>query len=243
MRCDAVGKRAAGAALALGLVGGLALLAAAGEASASIVTLTVIPGTGTGLVEGGVCSTSSGQTCPTDATFAMTGTEPVSGDFQYNSSTGTASFSLTLTSNATFGTETLAAGSTFSGSGIGVTASALGSETEINENVGPYYGTQNLTFSGPAGLTQSAGGGAPSVTALNCIIGATVDSCTVQLGPAGTALQDSSSNAYDSFLQFKVNASAVPLPAALWNFLGAVLLVAGGLGLQSHARAFGRAAA
>src|ERR1700683_714849 len=233
MRCEMARRGSVGAVLALGVLGGGVLLTAPGQALASTVTLTVVPATGTGLIQGDVCSTTDGQTCPTDPTFAMTGTYPVSGDFQYNSTAGTASFSLMLTQNATFGTQTLDSGSTFSGAGVTVSSSSLGGgETEISMTGGPFYGTQSLTFSGAAGLTQTSGGGAPSISALNCIIGAPTDTCTLQLGPSGTGLQDSSSNPYDSFLRFSVNASAVPLPPALWSFAGGLLLLLAGVRLQ-----------
>jgi len=189
-------------------------LAIAPQASpASIVTLNVTTSSGTGLTQGDVCSTTSGQTCPADPTFVMTGTYPVTGSFTFNSSTDTASFALTLTQNAAFGSQTLLSGSTFSGSGVGVTLNSAG--TQFSETGGPFYGTENLLFSGLTTL-QSA----PSISALNCTLGSKVDVCGLSLGPAGTLLEDSSANQYEAFLTFNVNATAVPLPAAAWTLLG-----------------------
>jgi len=189
-------------------------LAGAPQATrASTITLNVSPSSGTGLTQGDVCSTTSGQTCPTDPTFVMTGTYPVTGSFTFNSSTDAASFALTLTQNATFGSQTLLSGSTFSGSGVSVALNGAG--TQFSETGGPFYGTANLLFSGLTTLQA-----APSISALNCTLGSRVDVCGLSLGPAGTLLQDSSANQYDAFLTFNVNATAVPLPAAAFTLLG-----------------------
>jgi hypothetical protein len=192
----------------LGLLG-------ASDASASIITLTVQSASGTGLTQGAVCSTSSGQTCPTDPTFAMTGSYPVSGTFTINTSSDTASFSLTLTQNATFGSETLAEGSTFSGSGINISDNG----SSVSQVGGAVNGTANFLFSGLSTLE-----GTPAISAFNCTLGERVNSCGLSLGPNGTLLEDSSSNQYDSFLTFNVN-TTVPLPAALWSLLGGSALL------------------
>jgi hypothetical protein len=189
----------------------LGLLAAAPAARASIITLDVSQVSGRGLSQGDVCSTTSGQTCPTDPTFAMTGIYPVTGSFTINTTSDTASFNLTLTQAATFGAETLAAGSTFSGSGISISDSG----TAVSQVGGAVYGSENLNFSGLSMLQ-----GAPSISAFNCTITSKVNSCGLSLGPNGTLLQDASANQYDAFLTFNLDTTAVPLPPALWSFVG-----------------------
>jgi hypothetical protein len=211
----------------------LGLLAGVPAAHATIITLDVSQASGRGLSQGDVCSTSSGQTCPTDPTFAMTGIYPVTGSFTIDTVADTASFSLTLTQAATFGSETLAAGSTFSGSGIDVSNSG----TAVSQVGGLVNGTSTMNFSG---LTQLQG--TPSISGFNCTISSKVNSCGLSLGPNGTLLQDASSNQYDAFLTFNLDTTAVPLPPALWSFLGGACLLLV-LRRQSGAMPYGRLAA
>jgi hypothetical protein len=188
------------------------------RAFAAVITLNVFPAAGYGLTQGAVCSTSSGFTCPADPAFALTASDPVSGSFTINTATDTASFNLTLSQSATFGAETLAAGSSFSGSGIDVTVSG----TQASQTGAAVNGSAGVSFSGLTALAST-----PAISAFNCTLGSRFDVCGLSLGPSGTLLQDAASNQYDSFMTFNVETEAVPLPASLWSLLAgcACLLV------------------
>jgi hypothetical protein len=208
-------------------------LAAAPETSqAATITMGT---TGGGLDQGFLCATTTGQVCPTDPTFTFAGNAGVSGTFTYNGSADTASFALTLTQNASFGSETLLAGSTFSASNVPVQLSALGSGQQITQVGAPVNGVANLSFSPSLAMIQ----GAPAISALSCALGGSSDVCGVSLGAGGLEVgPDSSDTNYTSFLTFNVELQPVPLPAALpLMFSGLALL--GGVGRRRRRAAAG----
>jgi hypothetical protein len=201
----------AGLAVVLGLMG------AGRSAQASIVTLDV--NGGYGLDSGDLCLTSASG-CPSDPSFILTGSAGVSGFFSYNSVSQSASFALTLTQNATMGSETLLTGSTVSGSGISVEVTSLGhGEQEITQIGAPLDGNANLAFSPGLAMIQ----GTPAISGLSCTFGATVDTCGVDVGPGGlTVGPDAHGSDYNAYLVFNVNAIPVPLPAAALLMLSAL---------------------
>jgi hypothetical protein len=201
----------------------IAALAAAPHASmASTITLGV---TGLGLDQGELCLTTA-SSCPGSPSFSWStgGGGLVSGDFVYNSTAGTASFSLVLTTNASFGGETLLAGSTFSGAGVQVTSTSLGGGlSEITQSGAPINGTANLLWNPGLAMIQ----GAPAISGLSCTLGAASDVCGVSLGAGGLVVgPDANGNNYNGFLTFDVTTVPVPLPASAWLLLSGLALLA-----------------
>ncbi len=210
------------AALILALVLGFGLLPKTSRAS--IITLDV--NGGYGLDQGDLCATTSGQTCPTDPTYTLSGSAAVSGSFTYNTVSELASFTLTLTRNADFGGEQMLAGSSFSGSGVSVQLTQLNATTqEITQIGGPVNGVaSNVTFNPGLATIQ----GAPAISGLSCTIGSGTDVCGVSLGAGGLEFgPDANGISYNSFLTFNVNALPVPLPGAGWLLLTGIVGFAG----------------
>ncbi len=190
----------------------VAVLAAPALASAS--TVSVSSG---GLDSGGLCAL--GSICPAQPVdgYSYTSGGAVRGTLDYNSTTDTADFSFTLTSNTLFGGETLLAGSTFSASGINVTVTPGTKGTETISLAAPAVDatTSNVQFTSPA-LTLSQND--PLVSALTCSLSATSGQCGVSIGSvngAGAALQfvDTSNHLYNAYLTFNTSVVPVPLPA------------------------------
>jgi hypothetical protein len=189
---------------------------------ASLLTLAIVPGAATaatvvlgvsggpGLDQGQLCLST--QLCPGNPTYQWASGGAVSGSFSYDSTAGTASFSLTLTQNAIFGAETLLAGSTFSGSNVQVNQAALGSGQMITQTGAPINGSANLLFNPSLSMVQAT----PVISGLSCTLGFSTNVCGVSLGSTGLVVgPDSGGNNYSAFLTFNVNATPVPLPAAL----------------------------
>lgn len=212
------GTTIAAAALAFGLFG------ASQVSHAATIVLDVTGGTG--LEQGDLCATTTGFTCPTDPTLTLSGTATASGNFTINTSTDVASFSLTLTKNASFGGETLMAGSTVFASGVPVTASALtATEEQYTQSGSPLQGTASLSFNPTLATIQ----GTPSISALSCTTGTKTDICAVSLGAGGLEVgPDGNKIDYNGFLTFSVDTVPVPLPASGWLLLigvGACLML------------------
>jgi len=203
-----------GTASALGLSAlaiALGLVVAANPAAAS--TVGVIGGPG--LDQGALCVT--GTLCPgTSPAFALIGGAAASGSFDYNPLTKMADFTLTLLSNASFGSETLLKGSVFSAASVPVTLSSLGGgATEITQS-GAATGLASVNFS--PGLATILN--VPSISGLTCSFGTGSDQCGVSLGAAGLEVgPDSKGLDYSAFLTFNVDVAPVPLPAAAWLLL------------------------
>jgi hypothetical protein len=218
------GRAALGAGLALAL--GFALVPQ--ESSASTVSVS-----GGGLDAGGLCAL--GASCPATPIdgYGYSSGGAVSGTLDYNSITDTADFTFTLTSNTYFGTEELAAGSTFSATAIPVTVTAGAHSTTSISLASPVDGTTgNVNFISPA-LTVNENN--PSLSVFTCTLTSTAGSCGVSLGSvngAGNSLEfvDASNNEYNAYLTFNVNVVPVPLPATL------PLLLAGLAGLGAMGR-------
>jgi hypothetical protein len=201
---------------AVGIVLGLAAMP-----RPSLASITNLGVTGGGLDQGQLCLTTA--SCPGSPTYSWASGGLVSGSFTYDSSSGTASFSLELTQNASFGGETLLAGSTFSGSSVPVTLSALGSYQEITQSGAPLNGVANLLFNPGLSMIQ----GTPEISALSCTLGLTVDTCGVSLGANGLEVgPDAGGKNYNGFLTFDVTATPVPLPGAAWLLLSGLAFVA-----------------
>ncbi len=174
---------------------------------------------GPGLDVGTLCPT--GPFCPsfgsTANDVALAGTSnPVSGSFVYDSVNNQLSFSLTLTGPVTFsgpaGTETLQAGSVFSGSHLAV--SAPNGSGGVVQGSGTGAATLYTSLSG-----QPIQDAAASITIVSCTtVGA--GQCGVNFGPGGLGVAAVGGSSYDGALTFNVNVSPVPLPASVWLMLG-----------------------
>jgi hypothetical protein len=207
----------------------LALTAAAGSPSANAGTvLNVTPGS---LLDvGSLCLTSSAL-CPGDATdlnlqnpFAA-----VSGDYIYtptSATEGTMSFTLTLTSNAIFGSQTMLSGSTFTVSNVDVTESVFGGTEFLtqtgNQTTGAIVSSANMSFASGLSIVENT----PFISNLNCAFAVGGGQCGVSLGGSvKSGLQfgpdPANGNAlYNGALTFNTNITPVPLPASVWLMLG-----------------------
>jgi hypothetical protein len=211
MTGEFLAKRGGGALGLAALAMAMNLAMAAKAASASTVDIIGGPG----LDQGALCVT--GTLCPgTSPAFTLNSPAIVSGSFDYNPLTNMADFTLTLLSNASFGSETLLKGSVFSAASVPVTLVSLGGgATEITQS-GAATGFASANFS--PGLATILN--APSISGLTCSFGTGSDQCGVSLGAAGLEVGPDSKNLdYNAFLTFNVNVTPVPLPAAVWLML------------------------
>jgi hypothetical protein len=194
-------------------LGALILVLGLTASRASLATTVAATG-GPGLDQGALCLT--GQLCPTNPAFSLAGTAPVSGAFDYDPSTHTVDFTLTLTANASFGSETLLAGSTLSAVSVPVLVAPLGSGAEEVVQNGAATGLSSLNFSpGLAAILN-----VPAISGLTCTVGTGSDQCGVSLGAGGLEVGPDSHGAnYNAFLTFNTNVTPVPLPAAVWLML------------------------
>jgi hypothetical protein len=211
MTCEFAAKGIRGS-LALSVLSTAMALAMANPAVAD--TVEVITG-GPGLDQGALCDT--GQTCPgTSPAFTLIGGAAVSGSFDYNSTTKMMDFTLTLLTNASFGSEVLVKGSVFSANGVPVTATALGGGATQYTQSGAATGLTSMNFN--PGLATILN--APSISGLTCNFGSGADQCGVSFGAAGLEVgPDSKSVDYNAFLTFNTDLTPVPLPAAAWLLL------------------------
>jgi hypothetical protein len=202
------------AALALALGSTLA-------SQASLATTVDVTG-GPGVDQGALCV--AGQPCPSTPALNLIGTAPVSGSFDYNSTTQSVDFTLTLTANASFGSETLLAGSIFSAVDVPVLATSLGHGAEEIVQNGTAAGVSELNFS--PGLASILN--VPSLSGLTCTIGTGSDQCGLSLGAAGLEVgPDVHGTNYNAFLTVNTNVTPVPLPAAAWLMLSGLGCLAG----------------
>jgi hypothetical protein len=191
--------------IALGLLA-LGIFGTAGAASA--LTLTVIGGPG--LDQGELCV--SGNLCPGNAAYTLTGPAAATGTITFNAGPNTVDVSLTLTQAADLGGFVqVLAGSTFTATGIPVTTFPLGGGAYLIVQFGAASGTI-----APVGL---AGPGLPSivtntpiVSGLTCSVGTGADQCGVSFGANGLTLGTTAGN-HDAFVTFNVN--VVPEPGTL----------------------------
>lgn len=183
------------------------LLATAGRASATLITLPVIGGPG--LTQGAICTTS--VLCPSSPTLTLAADAAVTGSFVYDDVANTVSFSLSLAVPATFAggapTATLSA-ALYTGSGIPVMKIPLGGGAYQIVQTGPASGISlPVTWGAPYAQTT----GVPTITGLSCTVNTGSDQCGVSLGPDGNHITDGTTP-YQVFQTFNVN---VPEPATL----------------------------
>lgn len=178
-------------------------------------TVGVVAG-GPGLDQGALCVT--GATCPgTSPAFALIGGAAVSGSFDYNSTTHMMDFTLTLLTNASFGSEILLKGSVFSASSVPVAATALGGGATQFTQSGAATGVTTMNFNPGLAPIRNA----PSISGLSCSFGSGADQCGVSFGSAGLEIGPDSKNLdYTAFLTFNTDLTPVPLPATAWLMLG-----------------------
>jgi hypothetical protein len=204
-------------------------LVASRPAQASTV-IDVVPGAGSVLDQGALCLISSAL-CPGNATdLNLQSPYPtVSGSFVYaptSTTSGTMSFTLTLTSNATFGSQTMLSGSTFAASNIDVSESVSGNIESISQ--APQTGSaivSNASMSFSSGLPVLEH--TPAITDLNCQFTAGGGLCGISLGgslSSGLQFGPDTGNGgaeYNGFLTFDTTTiTPVPLPSSFWLMLG-----------------------
>lgn len=210
----------AAVALALGIAG-----SNTGHAS---TVLNVVPGSGSLLDVGSLCLTTS-TLCPGNSSD-LNLAQPfagLAGDFIYTpltAASGTMSFTLTLSSNATFGSQIMLAGSSFTVSNVDVTESVSGgveSITQTSQTTGAIVSTAHVTFASGLQAIQNT----PFVSNLNCLFAASGGECGVSLGgsvASGLQFGPDPSNgggSYNAALTFDANITPVPLPAGIWLML------------------------
>jgi len=187
------------------------LLATAGRASATLITLPVIGGPG--LTQGAICTTS--VLCPSSPTLTLAADAAVTGSFVYDDVANTVSFSLSLAAPATFTggapPATLLAGSLYTVSaipGIPVMKIPLGGGAYEIVQVGAAAGVAlPIAWGPPYGQTV----GVPDISGLTCTVNTGSDQCGFSLGPGGNLITDGATP-YQVFETFNVN---VPEPATL----------------------------
>jgi hypothetical protein len=217
-----------GTALAAGVA--LTFGAAASRPAQASTVLDVAPGPGSVLDQGALCLTSSAL-CPGNATDLNLQSAPyptVSGSFVYtptSATSGTMSFTLTLTSSAAFGSQTMLSGSTFTASNIDVTESVSGTTESISQvaQTGSAIGSNaSMTFSSGLPVLEHT----PAITDLNCQFTPSGGLCGVSLGgslASGLQFGPDPGNGganYNGFLTFDTTITPVPLPPSFWLMLG-----------------------
>jgi hypothetical protein len=212
-----------------GLAALILVLGGAAVSPAARAGTVFIVAPGSLLDVGSLCLTSSAL-CPGNSTdlnlqdpFAT-----VSGNYVFNptsASAGTMSFTLTLTSNAIFGSQTMLAGSSFTVSNVDMTESSIGGTeflTQTSQSTGAIASSANVRFLSGLSVIENT----PFVGNLNCAIAGGGGQCGVSLGGSvASGLQfgpdPAKGNAhYNAALTFNTNVSPVPLPASIWLMLG-----------------------
>jgi hypothetical protein len=207
----------------------LILGVAASRPSQASTLIDVVPGAGSVLDQGALCLTSSAL-CPGNATDLGLSAPyaTVSGSFVYtptSATSGTMSFTLTLTSNAAFGSQSLLAGSTFTASNIDVSESVSGkteSMSQVAQTGGAIVSNAGMSFASGLPVLEHT----PAVTDLNCQFTSKGGLCGVSLGgslSSGLQFGPDPGNGgadYNGFFTFDTTVTPVPLPASFWLMLG-----------------------
>ncbi|MGA2189711.1 MAG: hypothetical protein ABSH33_14355 [Steroidobacteraceae bacterium] len=243
--------RRCGGRVRAGLCAGAALLAAGiavpGAAFADTL-VTLGTGGGSDLATGtpGTATTSAfcllpNDSCPNTAATSLnlSASDPISGTFTYDSTNNTLSFNLTLAENAVFASSgtnvSLLAGTSFSASGVAVTATTKGKTVSLSETGTEFGSTAPATVAvgmiAPAGVSEIWD--QPLLSGLTCAItsGASGECGFLLSGSSGAnSFQiGSGGDQYNAAFAFNADLVPVPLPPALWLMMGGLgCLVASG---------------
>jgi hypothetical protein len=184
------------------------------------------------------------RNCPTSPTYGLSASDPLSGSISFDVTTNTLTFDLVLTQNATFGSLTVGAGSSFVATAVNPVSVEVGSSTSgarttytivANPSAAPTPTVQaNLIL--PAGVSETQN--LPSIPGIACSVVTkgglpTSGSCSLTLGTALSgpdALQIAQGGTtYGGVMSISANLVPVPLPPS------AIFLVGGLFGLGAFA--------
>jgi hypothetical protein len=139
-------------------------------------------------------------------------------------STGSVSFSVTLTQNAFFGSEEFAEGTTFSASGVAVSGTATSFSEDLSQSPAA---TGFFSLVSPSLMPTETN---PLISGLQCVIGSKSGTCGFTMGTGGGLQVQDSTGTYTGSLAFSASLTPVPIPATL------PLLLSGLFGIALLAR-------
>jgi hypothetical protein len=158
------------------------------------------------------CVTSS--SCPSTPTFALDSNDPLSGTLSVDVTNDTMSFDVTLTQNATLGSLTLDAGSSFVATDIAVQVAKSGSTYTIAPPTIAASVAANLLLSSGFTETESS----PNIPGIECSVKSSGGSCSLTIGTAlggANSLEIAQSGtSYNGVMSISANLTPVPLPAS-----------------------------
>jgi len=182
--------------------------------------------------------------CPSSPTYGLSASDPLIGSISFDVTTDKMTFDLVLTQNASFGSLTVGAGSSFVATAVNPVSVEVGSSTSgarttytivANPSAAPTPTVQaNLTL--PSGVTETQN--LPSIPGIECSAVTkggipTSGSCSLTLGTAlsgpGALQIAQGGTTYDGVMSISANLVPVPLPPT------GMLLIGGLFGLGAFA--------